>query len=381
MIQLLLQLGVLGVCILPLGAYVARLYQGQPTFLTPVLGPVERGIQGLAGVDMGKAMDWKTYALAALIFSGLGFVVLYALLVAQAELAPATAFTIAAGFVTDSHILPQANVAPFSRAVGLTVQNFLAAGVGMAVFAAVARGMTRRGGQAIGNFWVDLVRSLLYVLLPLSLAYAGLVATAGVGEAVDAWVKVHAGYGGPVVGPGPDVIGGLVTRSGALLNADSAQIDGLSSPVMRLVAFLSLTLIPAALCCSFGIMAGRWWLGAGLLALVAGLSLPGLAGGAAEPVAVFTSAFAGSYAVLLYGLVTIQVIFRGGVPLQSFEIAMAAVALIVPCVIGAVCVVLIGRGRLGGLSYPALSTALLFGRFWVMIPALALAGSLSSRAP
>ena len=385
MIQLLLQLAVLGVVMFPLGAYMAHLYQGQATFLTPVLAAFERTVYGLAGIDPGKTMDWKTYALAALIFSALGFVALYGLLVMQAGLAPDTAFTVAAGFVTNAHVLPQDQmpaVTVFSRAAGLTVQNFLSAGVGMAAFAAVARGVAQRGGRAIGNFWVDLVRSLLYVLLPLSLIYAGLVSTAGVGEAVDLWVTAHSAHGGHVPAPGPGLVNGLVTHSGALLNADSAQIDALSSPLMRLVAFLSLTLIPAALCWSFAIMAGNRRMGAGLLALVVLLSLPGLIGGTSNPVAVFTSAFAGSYAVLLYGLVTVQVAmasFRGGVPLQPFEVAMAAVALIVPCVIGVICIALVGRGgRVAGFPYPALSVALLFGRFWVMIPALALAGSISS---
>lgn len=407
LVQMLVQWVLLSLCIVPLGRHMARLYQDKPTVLTPFLLPLERRICALAGVDAQKGMDWKTYALAALTFSAMGFILLYVLLVTQAAhplnpghlpgLSPAAAFNVTAGFITNTHMLLGASpgaMTTLSQAAGLTVQNFLSAAVGMSAFAAIARGITQRDRSTLGNFWLDVVRSCLYVLLPLSMAYAGAVATSGIAEVVQA--HLWANPSGNGVLPDAGSVNLLVTHTGALLNANAVQFDDTASLTLRVLSFMSLVLIPAALSYAYGIIAKDWRQGAFVLAIVAVLTLPALVSRITDPLAIFTTAFAGGYAVVLYGLIAALVItplFQslsrsavGARRLIRFDIVMAAVALLTPCLVAGACVGLmryVDRHAFDAagttILYSALSLVLLFGRFWVMIPALAIAGSLSSR--
>jgi K+-transporting ATPase ATPase A chain len=192
-LQLVLYLGVLLALVKPLGWFMARVYQNKPCGLDRVLGPVERLIYRVAGVKPEAETGWKTYTGAALVFSGVGLVVVYALQRLQASLplnpqglGPITAhssFNTAVSFVTNTNWQGyggETTMSYLTQMLGLGVQNFVSAATGMAVLAALIRGLARKSASTIGNFWVDLTRSTLYILLPLSLVLA--VALVGMGS-------------------------------------------------------------------------------------------------------------------------------------------------------------------------------------------------------
>ncbi len=181
------------VLVRPLGAHIANVYEGRPTFLDRIVGPVERLTYRVAGVDAAHPHDWREYALALLGFNAAGVVVVYLLQRCQAWLplnpqgfaavSPDSAFDTAVSFVTNTNwqgYAGESTMSYLTQMAGLGVQNFLSAATGMAVFAAVARGFARRGASDLGNFWVDLVRSTLHVLLPLSTLLALALASLGV---------------------------------------------------------------------------------------------------------------------------------------------------------------------------------------------------------
>ena len=181
--QIVFYLAVLTALTPPLGAYMARVFEGRRVpGLTRVLGPVERGTYRLLRIDPAREQDWKAYATAVLAFSVASFAVLYAILRLQGHLPlnpndyPGmswnVAFNTASSFVTNTNWQfygGETTLSYLSQMAGLTVQNFVSAAVGMAVLAAVIRGFARRGTGALGNFWADLVRITLYILLPLSI--------------------------------------------------------------------------------------------------------------------------------------------------------------------------------------------------------------------
>lgn len=187
-----------------LAAYMTRVYAGEAPPLARVLGPLERGIYRLMGTDPGRGQGWRGYALAVLIFNAAGFVLLYAILRLQGwlplnpdairALSPDLAFNTAISFVTNTNwqaYSGEAQLSYFSQMVGLTMQNFVSAGTGMAVAVAVIRGFAGPKGTTLGNFWVDLTRSVLYILLPLSLVFAVFLAVQGVPQTF-LGVVVHA---------------------------------------------------------------------------------------------------------------------------------------------------------------------------------------------
>ena len=166
----------------PLGLYTASVLQGAPTFLDPVLRPLERRLYALAGVDEKREQSWLGYTGALLLFSAAGFVLLYAILRLQhvlplnpqdfGPMSEHLAFNTAASFVTNTNWQSyggETTLSYLSQMAGLTVQNFVSAATGFAVAAALARAFARSGAGTVGNFWVDLTRTTLYLLLPLSL--------------------------------------------------------------------------------------------------------------------------------------------------------------------------------------------------------------------
>ena len=188
-----LYLAVLLALVRPLGAFMARVYSGDRTFLHPVLMPVERLFYRAAGVNPDAEMGWKTYALALLAFNLLGLLVVYALQRLQgipafnpqrlAAVAPDSAFNTAASFVTNTNwqgYAGETTMSYLTQMLGLTVQNFVSAATGMAVLVALARGFARHSAQTLGNFWVDLTRGTLYILLPLALVLALALVSQGV---------------------------------------------------------------------------------------------------------------------------------------------------------------------------------------------------------
>jgi K+-transporting ATPase ATPase A chain len=288
----------------PLGSYMACVYQGEPTLLDPVLRPVERFLYRLFGVRFRGAtasgdlndveeMNWQTYAVAMLIFSAVGFLFLYALQRIQATLPfnPArlgavsadSSFNTAISFVSNTNWQGyggETTMSYLTQMVGLTVQNFVSAAVGMAMLVALIRGVVRHGAQTIGNFWVDLTRTILYILLPLSLLLAVALVSQGVVQTFAPYQRVMLlqptlDAEGNVVteqllalGPAASQIAikQLGTNGGGFFNVNSAHPFENATPFSNLLEMLSILLIPAALCYTFGKMVGETRQGWALLA-------------------------------------------------------------------------------------------------------------------
>jgi K+-transporting ATPase ATPase A chain len=188
------------VCVKPLGLYMAKLFEGERTILSPVLGPVERGIYRLCGVRPGEEQHWTTYTIAMLAFSIAGFVSLYLMQRLQAVLpfnpqglaatSPDLSFNTAISFVTNTNWQSYAGESTLGYLVqmlGLTVHNFVSAATGIALALALIRGFARRSTKTVGNFWADLTRCTLYVLLPLSLLMALFLVWQGVPQNLGAY--------------------------------------------------------------------------------------------------------------------------------------------------------------------------------------------------
>lgn len=293
MLQIGAYLAVLVLLAKPLGGYMARVYQGEPTLPGRILRPVERFIYRLLGIQPQQEMTWKSYAVAVLLFSGLGVLFLYLLQRVQGVLplnpqgfgavSPDSAFNTAASFVTNTNwqgYSGETTMSYLSQMLGMTVQNFVSAATGMAVLIAFIRGLTRHSASTIGNFWVDLVRSVLYVLLPLAVLVALALAAQGavqnltpytvatlVQPTVDAQGNVVTQQ---VLATGPAAsqvaIKHLGTNGGGFFNANAAHPFESPTPLTDFLLILSETVIAAALTYTFGKMVGDTRQGWALLA-------------------------------------------------------------------------------------------------------------------
>lgn len=282
----------------PLGAYMARVYEGESRFAKRAFGRLERAMYRLAGVDPAEEMEWARYAGAALLFNLAGLLVLYVLLRVQGFLAPDgsrfgavtpwVAWNAAVSFASNTNWQAYAGetLAPVLQMVGLTVQNFLSAATGMAVLVALVRGFTRRSAGAIGNFWVDLTRSALHVLLPLSAMLALFLVSQGVVQTFrdEARFPLYRPDGArveQVVALGSVAsqvaIKQLGTNGGGFFNANSAHPFENPTPLSNLAQLIAILLVPAALCFTFGGMVRRprqgWALYAAMLAIALPLTL------------------------------------------------------------------------------------------------------------
>jgi len=297
-VQVGLYLVLLLVLVKPLGGYMARVYEGGPSVLSNVLGPVERLLYRLAGVRSEEEMGWKTYAAAMLLFNGAGLLLLYALQRLQAWLplnpqglgpvAPDLAFNTASSFASNTNwqnYAGETTLSYLTQMLGLTVQNFLSAATGMAVLAALIRGLVRHSARTIGNFWVDLTRTTLYILLPLSTILAlalvsqGTVQTLSASRAVPLLEPALDAGGNPVqeqvlaLGPAASqvAIKQLGTNGGGFFGVNSAHPFENPTPLSNLLEMLAILAIPAALCYTFGRMVGdtrQGW------AVLAAMTLP-----------------------------------------------------------------------------------------------------------
>ncbi|NJM90897.1 MAG: potassium-transporting ATPase subunit KdpA, partial [Myxococcales bacterium] len=177
----------------PLGRYMARVYEGEASFAQRVLGPLERALYRMCRVRADEEMSWKTYAACVLLFNLLGALVVYLLQRGQgalpgnpaslAAVSPEVSFNTAVSFATNTNWQAyggETTMSHLTQMLGLTVQNFVSAAAGMAVLVAVIRGFTRRSTSGLGSFWVDLTRSTLYILLPLSALFALVLVSQGV---------------------------------------------------------------------------------------------------------------------------------------------------------------------------------------------------------
>ncbi len=202
-LQIVLYVAVLIALVRPLGAFMANVYEGQRTWLSPAISPLERLVYRVAAVDPAREQNWKQYALAVLVFNLAGFVVLYLLQRAQGVLplnpqnfgavSPDSAFNTAVSFASNTNWQGyggESTMSHLTQMLGLGVQNFVSAASGMAVLVALVRGFVRREATGIGNFWVDLTRSTLYVLLPLSTLLAVVLVSQGVVQSLAPYRQV-----------------------------------------------------------------------------------------------------------------------------------------------------------------------------------------------
>ncbi|WP_137817214.1 potassium-transporting ATPase subunit KdpA [Pseudomonas sp. 2FG] len=253
-----------------LGRFYYRVMEGKRTFLSPVLGPVERFFYRVAGVDEQSEQDWKTYCLALLAFNLAGFLLLFAILMLQGMLPLnplklsglewTLAFNTAVSFVTNTNwqaYSGEAALSYFSQMVGLGVQNFVSAATGLAVLVALCRGLTRRSSHSLGNFWVDLTRGTLYGLLPLCLLLALFLVWQGVPQTFAEYVNAVTLQGADQVVPlGPAAsqiaIKQLGTNGGGFFGVNSAHPFENPTAWSNLFELASIILIPAALVFTFG---------------------------------------------------------------------------------------------------------------------------------
>jgi potassium-transporting ATPase potassium-binding subunit len=281
--QLIFYVVVLLLLAKPLGSYMAKVYQGEHTFLDRVLGPVERFIYSLAGVKPEEEMNWKTYAIAAMVFNIFGLLAVYAVQRLQAFLplnpqgfgaiTPDSSWNTAVSFATNTNWQGyggEVTMSYFSQMLGLTVQNFVSAATGMAVLVALIRGIVRHTAKGIGSFWVDLTRSTLYILLPLSIVLALALVSQGVVQTFSeyktvAMLQLVTDVNGDAVteqvlavGPAASQIAikQLGTNGGGFFNVNSAHPFENSTPFSNFLEMLSILIIPAALCYTFGVMVG-----------------------------------------------------------------------------------------------------------------------------
>ncbi len=281
----LLQIGLYLVILIalakPLGSYMARVYEGQPILLDRVFGPIERLIYRLCGIKSDQEMNWKTYTAAMLIFSIFGVLSLYLLQRVQdvlplnpqslAAVSPDSSFNTAVSFATNTNwqgYSGETTMSYLTQMIGLTVHNFVSAAAGMAVLVALIRGFARRRAQTIGNFWVDLVRTTLYILLPLAFVFALILVSQGVVQTFNAYQTV------PLLQATKDASGNLITsqtlavgpaasqiaikqlgtNGGGFFNVNSAHPFENSTPFNNFLETLAILLIPGALCYTFGKM-------------------------------------------------------------------------------------------------------------------------------
>ncbi len=300
-LQIGLYLAVLVALVKPLGWYMARVYEGKPCGLDWVLGGLERLMYRLCRIDPAEEMAWTTYAKAMLVFNFLGFVAVYALQRLQQWLPlnpehlgavpPDLAMNTAVSFATNTNWQSyggETTLSYLTQMLGLTVQNFVSAAAGMAVLVALIRGFARRSAQTIGNFWYDLTRSTLYILLPLSIVGALVLVSQGVVQTLRPYEKValiqptNDADGKPVdeqtiaVGPAASqiIIKQLGTNGGGFFNVNSAHPLENPTPLAGFLEMLAILLISAALCYTFGEMIGDRRQGWAVLAAMVVIFVP-----------------------------------------------------------------------------------------------------------
>jgi K+-transporting ATPase ATPase A chain len=295
LLQILLYLALILAATPLLGGYMARVFAGERTLLSPVLVPLERAIYGACGIDPGKDQHWTRYTLALLATNAVGWLLLYAILRLQhllpwnpesmPRVPPDLAFNTAVSFVTNTNWQAyggETTLSYFSQMAGLTVQNFVSAATGIAVAIAVIRGFAGRSVRAIGNFYADLVRSVLYVLLPLSIIGALVLVWQGTPQNLELYVTATTLEGDMQVLPqGPAAsqiaIKQLGTNGGGFFNANSSHPYENPTPLSNLLEMVYILLIPATFCYTFGKIVRDDRQGWAIFAAMAVLYLGGLA--------------------------------------------------------------------------------------------------------
>ncbi|MCJ2874683.1 potassium-transporting ATPase subunit KdpA [Rhizobium pusense] len=293
--QVLLFCGIIFALVKPLGFYMARVFNGERTLLSPVLVPVERGLYALAGTSDREEQHWTTYAVSMLLFNLLGFALLYVLMRFQAVLpynpqgmaavGPELSFNTAVSFVTNTNWQNyggESTLSYLTQMAGLTVQNFVSAATGMAIAIGLIRAFSRASGKAIGNFWVDMVRSTLYVLLPLCIVLTLVYVWLGVPQTLGAYVNAQTLEGAQqtiAVGPVASqlAIKMLGTNGGGFFNANSAHPFENPDAISNMIQMVSIFAIGAAFTNVFGRMVCNQRQGWAILAAMGVLFIAGVA--------------------------------------------------------------------------------------------------------
>jgi K+-transporting ATPase ATPase A chain len=279
----------------PFGGHLTRVFNGERTLLSPVLGWLERSIYGISGVDPDEDQHWLTYAFAMLTFSVVGFVVLYGIQRLQgvlplnpqhlANISPASSFNTSVSFISNTNwqsYAPEATMSYLTQMAGLTVHNFVSAATGIALAVALVRGFARRSAQGVGNFWVDLVRCTLYVLLPISIVVGLFFVWQGMPQNLHAYVNAVTLEGAKqTIAQGPvasqEVIKMLGTNGGGFFSANSAHPYENPNAITDLAQMLLIFSIGAALTNMFGRMVGDERQGWAVFAVMGLLFLAGTA--------------------------------------------------------------------------------------------------------
>jgi K+-transporting ATPase ATPase A chain len=267
----------------PLGGYMARVYQGEARTADKIFGPLERLIYRVLRVDAKEEMTWKTYAVAVMLFNVAGFFAVYLLQRLQGSLpanpaglaavSPDSSFNTAVSFATNTNWQGyggESTLSYLTQMLGLTVQNFVSAATGMAVLVALIRGFTRKTTNTLGSFWVDLTRTTLYILVPISFIGAIVLVSQGVVQTFGSYgtatlLETTKDADGKAIteqvlalGPAASqvIIKQLGTNGGGFFNVNSSHPFENPTPISNFVEMFSLLMIPAALCYTFGKMVG-----------------------------------------------------------------------------------------------------------------------------
>jgi potassium-transporting ATPase potassium-binding subunit len=275
-LQFALFFGVMLLLMRPLGIYIARVVEGQKTFLDPLLRPIERLLYRSCGIDPDREMSWQGYTVAMLLFSLVSLLVTYLIERVQHFLpwnpqhltgvSPALAFNTAVSFATNTNwqaYTPETTMSYFTQMAGLAYHNFLSAAIGIALAVALVRGISRKESSTIGNFWVDTTRITLWILLPICLLVSPVLIEQGVVQNLKPYTVVsplEQPKQTQTIGQGPvasqEVIKELGTNGGGFFNANSAHPFENPTPFTNLIEMELIFLIPAALTVTLGRMTG-----------------------------------------------------------------------------------------------------------------------------
>ncbi|MBX5237740.1 potassium-transporting ATPase subunit KdpA [Rhizobium sp. NLR22b] len=293
-LQILLYCGIVLALVKPLGGYMTRVYNGERTFLSPVLVPIERGLYRVAGTSEREEQHWTSYAFAMLLFNLLGVLLLYALMRLQgvlpynpagmAAVPPELSFNTAVSFTTNTNWQNyggESTMSYLAQMAGFTVQNYLSAATGMAIAVAFIRAFARASGKAIGNFWVDIIRGTLYILLPTCIVLTLVYVYLGVPQTLGPYVNATTLEGAQqtiAVGPVASqlAIKMLGTNGGGFFNANSAHPFENPDAISNLIQMVSIFAIGAGLTNVFGRMVGNQRQGWAILAAMGVLFIAGV---------------------------------------------------------------------------------------------------------
>ncbi len=294
-IQILVYCALVAALVKPLGAYMTRVFNGETNLLSPILRPLEAGLYRLGGIDANREQHWLTYTVAMLLFNAIGFLSLYILMRLQAVLplnpagqgavAPDLAFNTAVSFVTNTNWQNyggESTMSFLTQMVGLTVQNFVSAATGIALAVALIRGFARASAATVGNFWVDITRATLYILLPICVVFTLFLVWQGVPQTLGSYVEASTLEGAKqtlAVGPAASQIAikMLGTNGGGFFNANAAHPFENPTALSNFVQMLSIFAIGAALTNVFGRMVGNERQGWAILAIMGVLFIAGAA--------------------------------------------------------------------------------------------------------